>query len=398
MLFLLLYYSLIFLQRSSETAWMMNFSEAYSNLSFDTAFMNGTLSNFSQDEPRDLASTAALSSILSLLILFTIIGNISVIIAITREKNLQTKGNCLVLSLAVADLLVACLVMPLGAVYEVHREWNLGKELCDIWTSCDVLCCTASILHLVAIAVDRYWAVTDIDYMRQRQSWHVGLTIMVVWLVALTVSVAPLIGWKDDQHEERVLTEKRCLISQDPGYQLFATCATFYVPLIVILILYWRIFRVAQKRIRRKPGNCAESRLVSATVMASLVTEMTLISTTTSSSHPSEASRSEDLLWDQSKEHVLKKRRRNNMRTKRERKAAKTLTVITGVFVICWLPFFTMALLMPLCEQCQPSNTMFSFALWLGYANSMVNPVIYTVFSPDFRMAFKQIYLNACRF
>ncbi|CAL1277299.1 unnamed protein product [Larinioides sclopetarius] len=377
---------------------MNNISDVYENLTLDTVLLFNGTANSTQETASNVVSTAALSTVLSLLILFTIIGNASVIIAITREKTLQTKGNCLVLSLAVADLLVACLVMPLGAVYEVSREWNLGKELCDIWTSFDVLCCTASILHLVAIAVDRYWAVTDIDYVRQRQSWHVGLTILIVWLVALSVSVAPLIGWKDEQHEERVLNEKRCLISQDPGYQLFATCATFYVPLIVILFLYWRIFRVAQKRIRRRPGTRAESRLVTATVMASLVTEMTLISTTTSSSHPSEASRSEDYLWDQSKEQVLKKRRRVNLRSKRERKAAKTLTVITGVFVICWLPFFTMALIMPLCEDCQPSNALFSFALWLGYANSMLNPVIYTVFSPDFRMAFKQIYLNSCRF
>ncbi|XP_071043990.1 5-hydroxytryptamine receptor isoform X2 [Parasteatoda tepidariorum] len=375
----------------------MNSSDIYDNLTFDTVlYLNSSnRSNITRDDS-SVASDAVLSMALALLILVTIIGNASVIIAITRERNLQTKGNCLVLSLAVADLLVACLVMPLGAVYEVHREWNLGRELCDIWTCCDVLCCTASILHLVAIAVDRYWAVTDIDYVRQRQSWHVGLTITLVWFVSFIVSIAPLVGWKDQLHETRILTEKRCLISQDPGYQLFATCATFYVPLVVILLLYWRIFRVAQKRIRNKPGSCADSRLVSATVMASLVTEMTLISTTTSSSHPSEASRSEDLLWNHTKEEGLKKRRRVNMRTKRERRAAKTLTVITGVFVVCWLPFFTMALLMPLCETCQPSNELFSFALWLGYANSMLNPVIYTVFSPDFRMAFKQLYFSSC--
>lgn len=65
-------------------------------------------------------------------------------------------ANYLILSLAVADLLVACLVMPLGAVYQVTGKWLLGPELCDMWTSSDVLCCTASILHLVAIATDRY--------------------------------------------------------------------------------------------------------------------------------------------------------------------------------------------------------------------------------------------------
>lgn len=82
-------------------------------------------------------------------------GNVFVIAAILLERNLQNVANYLILSLAVADLLVACLVMPLGAVYEVSQEWTLGPELCDMWTSSDVLCCTASILHLVAIALDR---------------------------------------------------------------------------------------------------------------------------------------------------------------------------------------------------------------------------------------------------
>lgn len=78
-----------------------------------------------------------------------------VIAAILLERHLRSAANQLILSLAVADLLVACLVMPLGAVYEVAQRWTLGPELCDMWTSGDVLCCTASILHLVAIALDR---------------------------------------------------------------------------------------------------------------------------------------------------------------------------------------------------------------------------------------------------
>jgi 5-hydroxytryptamine receptor 1 len=86
---------------------------------------------------------------------FSFAGNVFVIAAILLEKNLQSVANYLILSLAVADLLVACLVMPLSAVYEISREWKLGPELCDMWTSSDVLCCTASILHLVAIALDR---------------------------------------------------------------------------------------------------------------------------------------------------------------------------------------------------------------------------------------------------
>ncbi|XP_036332489.1 5-hydroxytryptamine receptor 2B-like [Rhagoletis pomonella] len=102
-----------------------------------------------------LVKMIVMSIVLGLLIFITIIGNVFVIAAIILERNLQNVANYLVVSLALADLLVACLVMPLGAVYEISEGWILGPELCDIWTSCDVLCCTASILHLVAIAADR---------------------------------------------------------------------------------------------------------------------------------------------------------------------------------------------------------------------------------------------------
>uniref|UniRef100_A0A182IM29 G-protein coupled receptors family 1 profile domain-containing protein n=1 Tax=Anopheles atroparvus TaxID=41427 RepID=A0A182IM29_ANOAO len=102
-----------------------------------------------------LIRVIATAIVLGIVILATVIGNVFVIAAILLERNLQSVANHLILSLAVADLLVACLVMPLGAVYEVSKEWRLGADLCDMWTSSDVLCCTASILHLVAIALDR---------------------------------------------------------------------------------------------------------------------------------------------------------------------------------------------------------------------------------------------------
>ncbi|GLH07622.1 Serotonin receptor 1B [Gryllus bimaculatus] len=98
----------------------------------------------------------------------------------------------------------------------------------------------------------RYWAVTNIDYIHQRTARRIGLMILVVWLVAILVSMAPMFGWKDDGWESRILNEQRCLVSQDLSYQIFATTSSFYLPLFVILVLYWRIFQTARKRIRRR--------------------------------------------------------------------------------------------------------------------------------------------------
>lgn len=77
-------------------------------------------------------------------------------------------------------------------------------------------------------------------------------------------------------------------------------------------------------------------------------------------------------------------------RFKVETKAAKTLAIIVGGFIFCWLPFFTMYLIRAFCDHCiQP--TVFSVLFWLGYCNSAINPLIYALFSHEFRIAFKRI-------
>uniref|UniRef100_A0A1B0AGY9 G-protein coupled receptors family 1 profile domain-containing protein n=1 Tax=Glossina pallidipes TaxID=7398 RepID=A0A1B0AGY9_GLOPL len=433
-----------------------------------------------------LLKIIAMSIALGLMILITIIGNVFVIAAIILERNLQNVANYLVVSLAVADLFVACLVMPLGAVYEISKGWILGPELCDIWTSCDVLCCTASILHLVAIAADRYWTVTNIDYHNLRTPRRIFCMIFTVWFFAVIVSLAPQFGWKDPEYMARIEKQK-CMVSQDVAYQIFATCCSFYVPLLVILVLYWKIYKIARKRIKRRTqrlrsaaAKTKEPDLVSkkekkrlkicftknvstekATGSSSAsnyagtsnlnVREETEFSTSNydSKSHagtdlttvsdentavnaneerspmpmevstvsqqvaattskfqqhvtaivmnsvsprsPAAANNKEQMTSRSTNPHQKLAKRRQQIEAKRERKAAQTLAIITGAFVVCWLPFFVMALLLSLCKTCEINETVASFFLWLGYLNSTLNPIIYTIFNPEFRRAFQRL-------
>ncbi|XP_032794189.1 5-hydroxytryptamine receptor [Daphnia magna] len=448
----------------------------WNNCTVTTSILEGTNSSNATDywinstspqRPDDnLIFTSLTSAILGVLILATIIGNVFVIAAILLERHLHSVANYLIVSLAVADLLVACLVMPLGAVYEISQRWILGPELCDMWTSSDVLCCTASILHLVAIATDRYWAVTNLDYIHNRNVSRIGTMIFLVWAVALIVSVAPLFGWKDAEFLDRVNIQQRCLISQDVSYQIFATCATFYVPLAVILIVYWKIFQTARRRIRKRVNHqqsqqldhshinrdrkmirrwfkCAaasssaeesehikedepQARTSSDNVMAigqderivadqqttaftieipemtpSITSEnvMPVVVNRQSPLNGSTVALSSPVIktmapattnMAKTTENAVRKKR-ETLEAKRERKAAKTLAIITGAFVMCWLPFFVCALLMPLRPDWVFDETMLSVFLWLGYFNSTLNPIIYTIFSPEFRQAFKRL-------
>lgn len=380
----------------------------------------------------------ATAFLLSLIILSTIVGNVLVIISVFTYRPLQNVQNMFIVSLAVADITVAVLVMPLNAAYTLMSRWQFGLPVCKMWLTCDVLCCTASILHLSAIALDRYWAIHDpINYASQRTLKRVLLMIAGVWVTSLVISAPPLVGWNDWPDE--FTDDTPCMLTEERGYVVYSASGSFYIPLLIMTVVYVKIFEAAKDRLRSKAKTAAKLAAMrkspdttSTIPLKSMQSEISTIAVTDESTSSNKGSdeKNENVPTADDKEaaptmnitenslkppetvavtkiggrsllpdgnprmtatvrHYMKQKQKICLA--RERRAARVLGIVMGVFVVCWLPFFLMYVILPFCENCYVSNRVVNLVTWLGYFNSALNPVIYTVFNLDFRRAFISI-------
>ncbi|XP_023339462.1 flocculation protein FLO11 [Eurytemora carolleeae] len=221
-----------------------------------TGFPNQTI-NCSQAgiqllDPESLGSLIPLG----LICLVVTFGNILVISAVRISSKLRGATNLLIVSLAVADLLLGVLILPMSAVYEVIDVWILGSELCFIWLSVDVLTSTASILHLVVISLDRYIAVTHpVTYPNIMTTSRAKLMICGVWVISFIICFPPLVGWNTSGADSSGFVDKgdckpQCQLSSDPGYVIYSALGSFFAPMFVMIFLNWRIYRTAKKTIK----------------------------------------------------------------------------------------------------------------------------------------------------
>ncbi|KAL7842894.1 hypothetical protein SRHO_G00245830 [Serrasalmus rhombeus] len=309
-------------------------------------------------------------TLLAMLVVATFVWNMLVLVTILRVRTFHRVPHNLVASMAISDVMVAALVMPLSLVHELNgRRWKLGRVLCHVWISFDVLCCTASIWNVTAIALDRYWSITrHLEYTLKARKKISNVMIGLTWLLSSVISLSPLFGWGETYSEEGM----ECQVSQEPSYTIFSTFGAFYLPLCVVLFVYWKIYKAAKFRIGSKKTNTI-------TPVAEAV-------------EVKEASRQQpQMAFTVRHATVTFQTDGETWREQKERRAALMVGILIGVFVLCWIPFFLTELVTPL-FSCHVPPVWKSVFLWLGYSNSFFNPLIYTAFNKNYNNAFKNLF------
>ncbi|XP_061889985.1 trace amine-associated receptor 1-like [Entelurus aequoreus] len=273
----------------------------------------------------------ALYVFLGFLSLCIVCGNLLVIIAVVCFRQLQSPTNYLILSLAVADLLVGILVFPFSMAFTVFSCWHHEGLLCKIRGTFDVTLSTASILNLCCISVDRYHAVCQpLTYRSKISHRVVGAMVLVSWGISALLGIGVTVtGFNQGKCEGSCLMD--ALISTT-----LACIFSFYIPVIIMLSIYLRIFLVAQRQVR-----------------------------------------------------VIHKSKSGGV-SMMERKATKTLATVMGVFILCWTPYFVCIIFQPFTFRITPVAVIETLN-WLTLSNSMLNPFIYAFFYSWFRTAFKLI-------
>lgn len=298
----------------------------------------------------------------------SIAGNVLVCWAVSINSTLKNATNYFLVSLAVADILVGCLAIPFAIIISVGFKLDFYGCL---FLACFVLVLTqSSIFSLLAIAIDRYLAVKiPLRYKELMTGKTSREIIAILWILSFVIGLIPFFGWN--------LKHTACANSTDTatagtkegqkarGADLLYSCKVeclfesvvdmhymvyfnFFVcvllPLLIMLGIYLKIFNVARKQLRQIELKCVGNG----------------------------ESQHQGLL-------------------QREIRAAKSLSIIVGLFAVCWLPVHILNCLTLFYRELKKPEVVMYVAIIMSHANSAVNPIIYAYRIQDFRNTFRKI-------
>ncbi|KAJ7360361.1 5-hydroxytryptamine receptor 1F [Desmophyllum pertusum] len=306
------------------------------------------------------------ASVLILIIIVTIIGNVLVCVAILVNGQLRSSPTMLfIFSLAVSDLLTASLSMTFDVDQQLSdSKWSHSKGLCEAWTTAYLITVPSSIWNLLVVSVDRYKSLKD-PLSRYRQSpfmtrKRAALVIVLVWIYSVVFALIPIMGWKF--RPSASVENNGCFFNIAMNYSILSSFINFIFPLLVMCFLYFKIFMIARNinsgKFAQRNGRSSER-------------------------CSTEPRSSEDAA------KIARHTKRSHKRYKRNMKAAKNILIIVCAFFFCWMPHTLLSLVTSFHMEAevikQIPAELFTAFLLLGYLNSALNPPLYTFHNKRFK-------------
>uniref|UniRef100_A0A3Q1JW15 Muscarinic acetylcholine receptor n=1 Tax=Anabas testudineus TaxID=64144 RepID=A0A3Q1JW15_ANATE len=385
--------------------------------------------------PYNVAELVLVAMVTTSISITTVLGNTLVILSIKVNRRLRTVNNYFLLSLAVADLIVGLLSMNLYSLYLLRGHWPLGAVLCDAWLVLDYVVSSASVMNLLIISLDRYFCVTrPLSYPARRTGRMAGLMIGAAWLTSFILWAPTILSWQT-VGEKRGVPDGHCyiLLLASPAATLGTTLASFYLPALIMIVLYSCLSAASHRRLSalqpqrhalgtsglfledfllsslspnqsecstskprkkrrasRGPGDMSEVRPSPQQHQPQSSPRHTRDSdcnkTETESSSSTDLHRTASAALSACPSFRSQESRRRRVMA-RERRVTKTVLSILLAFILTWTPYNVMAVIAAFCHVCIPS-VVWTTGYWLCYINSTINPACYALCNTSFRKTF----------
>ncbi|XP_064879240.1 trace amine-associated receptor 6-like [Oncorhynchus nerka] len=277
----------------------------------------------------------------SLISAVTVFLNLLVIISISHFKQLHTTTNLLIFSLAVSDLLVGLIVIPVATLTIMEPCWGFGEYFCVFQFYITFLCTSLSLGNLVLISIDRYVAVCDpLLYHSKITVTGTICCISITWCCCIIYDAVIIQNFVHVQTPSRCLTE--CVIVEGITWvNIMYIVIIMFVPCSIIITLYLNIFVVARSQARKVFSKEADSESGVQTVHAN----------------------------------------------KSERKAAKTLVIVVFTYLLSWIPSLFIYFVFSVIGD----HLISYFTSYLAFVNSLINPIMHAFFYPWIKVTAKLI-------
>ncbi|XP_027863136.1 5-hydroxytryptamine receptor 1D [Xiphophorus couchianus] len=361
-----------------------------------------------------------LEALLVLMCLGAVIGNVLVIIIVAATKTLHAVTSILILNLAVSDLLVGIGVMPFVAMSIMNTGWVRCPVLCLYVGYSSTVYCTASVLTLTAIALDRYYSIIDcLRYSSRCTLWRTSAVVLWIWLLALVICSPPLLGWSSVSY---VVPMYNCAITwaSTVSYTAFMAVLIYLMPAVVILFCYVNIIRVARshaRRIHSLQDSVQRSRSPSCPGDSSHQNCGSLHRPWSVTCHKNNEFESQTSKQGENISHIVQeapKQQGSKVRGLFSILAQKNsqppepnhhqphhgglrLVLIIFAFLFCWTPYICVALVQATETAITGQSTLvpdsaITFSYWLMLLNSDVNPLLYALLSQRFQIALQGLW------